>query len=810
MKNFCFWFSFLFMCGISLNSFAQKTNGTIRGVVTSNKNIQELVSISLLSATDTAVLKLVVTDKTGQFELKDIQFGKYRVTVTAVGFEKTTTPAFEISTTQPNYLIENIELKAAPKSLQNVLVSSKKQMIEQTLDKTIINVDASPTNAGLTALEVLEKSPGISVDKDGNISLKGKQGVMVMMDGKPTYLSAADLTNLLKNMPASQLEQIEIMSNPPAKYDAAGNSGIINIKTKRSKTQGFNGSLNLGAGHGFNPKTNNSLALNYRTGKFNFFTNYSHNWNKGRQHLDLKRVFPDTLFDQISRMEPNYQNHNYKIGADFFASKKTTLGVVLTGFENPGSMTNNNTTYKRDKSGNLLSRTETISKNTDHWTNKSLNLNMRHVIDSTGKEISADVDYLRYTSNNQQNFSSYFFDKTGSKSQTDEFLSGKLPSDIKIYSAKVDYSHPLKGKAKFEAGVKSSYVETDNDAQYATLVNDSWSIDRGRSNHFKYKENINAAYVNTSKEFNKKWSGQLGLRLENTNAKGNQVTTGEVFNRNYTQLFPTAYLGYKQNDKNQFALSYGRRIGRPNYQDMNPFYYFLDKYTYQVGNPYLRPQFSHNIELSHSWNSILNSSIGYSKTNDIMQEVLEQIDSISTSFVKRSNLAKQNSLSLSVSANIPVTKWWRANIYTNVFRNQFKGVVNNGPIDVSGTTGMANFSNSFTFKRGWGAEISGFYRTKAIEGTLVANDMGGVNIAFSKQVLKKKGNLRLNITDILYTQQFSGYSKYQNIDVTIKNSRDSRVANLSFTYRFGKQQNTPQRKKGGAGDEQERVKVGGN
>ena len=810
MKKFCSYLLLLVLCFSSLNSFAQKAEGNISGLVISNGEPKELASVSLIGGSDTSVLKMGVTDKSGQFQLISVPFGTYRIVISAVGFQNTISRSFELSATQANYTIEKVDLKPAPKALQNVTVSTKKQMIEQTLDKTIINVDASPTNAGLTALEVLEKSPGISVDKDGNISLKGKAGVMVMMDGKPTYLSATDLTNLLKNMPASQLEQIEIMTNPPAKYDAAGNSGIINIRTKRSKTQGFNGSVNLGAGAGFYPKTNNSIALNYRTGKFNIFTNYSHSWNKGYQTLDLKRVFPDTLFDQVSKMNSDFQNHNYKIGADFFASKKTTFGVVFTGFENPGSMTNNNTTLKKDKSGNILSRTETLSKTNESWSNKALNINMRHVFDSTGKEITADVDYLGYNSKNQQNFSSYFFDKAGGKSQVDEFLSGKLPSDIKIYSAKVDYSQSLKGKAKLEAGVKSSYVETDNNAQYATLVNDSWETDMGRSNHFVYKENINAAYVNTSKEFNKKWSGQLGLRIENTNAKGNQVTTGEIFNRNYTQLFPTAYVGYKHNDKNQFSLSYGRRIERPDYQDMNPFFYFLDKYTYQVGNPYLRPQFSHNIELSHSWNSILNSSISYSKTNDIMQQVLEQIDSISTSFVKRSNIASQNNLSLSVSANIPVTKWWRANIYTNVFRNHFKGVVNNGPIDVSGTTGMANLSNSFTFKNGWGAELSGFYRTKSIEGTLVANDMGAVNVGFSKQILKKKGSLRLNIRDVFYTQQFSGYSKYQNIDVSIRNTRDSRVANLTFTYRFGKQQNSPQRKKGGAGDEQQRVKVGGN
>ena len=810
MKKFCSYLLLFVLCFSSLNSFAQKAEGNISGLVISNGEPKELASVSLIGGSDTSVLKMGVTDKSGQFQLISVPFGAYRIVISAVGFQNTISRSFELSATQANYTIEKVDLKPAPKALQNVTVSTKKQMIEQTLDKTIINVDASPTNAGLTALEVLEKSPGISVDKDGNISLKGKAGVMVMMDGKPTYLSATDLTNLLKNMPASQLEQIEIMTNPPAKYDAAGNSGIINIRTKRSKTQGFNGSINLGAGAGFYLKTNNSVALNYRTGKFNIFTNYSHSWNKGYQTLDLKRVFPDTLFDQVSKMNSDFQNHNYKIGADFFASKKTTFGVVFTGFENPGSMTNNNTTLKKDKSGNVLSRTETLSKTNESWSNKALNINMRHVFDSTGKEITADVDYLGYHSKNQQNFSSYFFDKAGGKSQVDEFLSGKLPSDIKIYSAKVDYSQSLKGKAKLEAGIKSSYVETDNNAQYATLVNDSWETDMGRSNHFVYKENINAAYVNTSKEFNKKWSGQLGLRIENTNAKGNQVTTGEIFNRNYTQLFPTAYVGYKHNDKNQFSLSYGRRIERPDYQDMNPFFYFLDKYTYQVGNPYLRPQFSHNIELSHSWNSILNSSISYSKTNDIMQQVLEQIDSISTSFVKRSNIASQNNLSLSVSANIPVTKWWRANIYTNVFRNHFRGVVNNGPIDVSGTTGMANLSNSFTFKNGWGAELSGFYRTKSIEGTLVANDMGAVNVGFSKQILKKKGSLRLNIRDVFYTQQFSGYSKYQNIDVSIRNTRDSRVANLTFTYRFGKQQNSPQRKKGGAGDEQQRVKVGGN
>ena len=795
---------------ITFNSFAQDKYGKIEGSVSANQKVIESATVTLLNAKDSAVVKMAVSGKTGRFELVNVAKGQYLVAVSAVGFNKKYSDIIELSVANPVSMLGTIVLSATLKELKDVVVTAKKQFIEQKLDKTLINVDASPTNVGLTALEILEKSPGVSVDKDGNISLKGKQGVLVMMDGKPTYLSGADLANLLKNMPGSQLEQIEIMTNPPAKYDAAGNSGIINIKTKKNKTQGLNGSISLGAGYSRNPKTNNSINLNYRTGKFNLFTNYSHNLNKSEQTLELNRNFPDTIFNQLSRMRRNYQNHSFKAGADFYASKSTTIGLVISGFDNPGISTNDNTTLKNDKAGNLISRTETISRNEDRWKNRSVNLNFRKELDSTGKELTADIDYLHYKNSSLQNFGNYFFDRAGSKNNVDEFLRGLLPSDINIYSAKVDYTHPLKGNAKIEGGVKTSFVQTDNNAQYANLYNGSWATDAGRSNHFIYKENINAVYVNSSKEFNKKWSGQLGLRVENTNAKGNQVTTGETFNRNYTQLFPTAYLGYKMNDKNQFSLSYGRRIERPDYEDMNPFFYFLDKYTYQVGNPYLRPQFSHNIELSHSFNSFLNTSLGYSQTTDIMQEVLEQIDSISTSFVKKSNLAKQNSLSLSVSANIPVTKWWRANIYTNVYHNQFTGIVNNGPIDVKGTTGMANISNAFTFKKGWGGEVSGFYRTKSIEGTLVANPMGAVSMAISKQVMNKKGTLRLNVRDVFLTQRFSGYSKYQNIDVTIKNTRDSRTVNLSFTYRFGKQQNTPQRKKGGAGDEQNRVKVGGN
>jgi iron complex outermembrane receptor protein len=803
---------------LSAMSFVVFANdGKVNGTVLTGEKPLEAATVSLLNATDSSLVKMALSTKGGGFEVEKVAAGKYLVSVSAVGFGKYYSEGFEISPSNSNYTVKSISLVASSKSLRDVTVTTKKPFVEQKLDRTLINVEASTTNVGLTALEVLEKSPGISVDKDGNISLKGKAGVMVMVDGKPTYLSAQDLANMLKSMPSNQLEQIEIMTNPPAKYDASGNAGVINIKTKKNKTQGFNGSVTLGAGMGSKPKSSNSVNLNYRAGKFNLFGNYSHNYNRNFQDLNLTRNFRDrhtdqilTVFDQYADMQRSSQNHSGKIGTDYFATKKTTVGVVLTGFINPTTNTNDNSTFIKDAEGNLLSRTEAKNSGEERWKNTGANFNFRHLLNSNGREITADIDYLSYNKTSEQRFDNYFFDKTGAKKQPDEFLRGNLPSVIDIYSAKVDYTHPLKKDAKFEVGFKTSFVETDNNAKYENLISGNWQLDQGRSNHFVYKENVNALYVNGTKQFNTKWSGQLGLRLENTVSKGNQLTTGQNFNRNYTQLFPTAYLGYTTNPKNSFSLSYGRRINRPNYQDLNPFYYFLDKYTYELGNPFLKPQFSHNVDLNHSFKAFLNTSLNYNSTNDIIQQVLEQVDSTNTTFIRRENIAKRTSIGISVSANMQVTKWWRANIYTNVVNNHFEGLVNGAMLNVDGATFTTNVSNQFTFKKGWSGEISAFYRSKGIEGTLVAEPMGAVNFGIGKQVLNNKGSVRLNVRDFLDIQKFRGYSRFQNVDMKINNQWDNRVVNVSFSYRFGKAtQSGPQRKKGSTNEEQSRINTAG-
>ena len=795
-------------------------SGTVTGMIDGSGKPVEAASVSLLRAKDSSIVKLSVSDKTGHFELETGKPGKFLVLIQASGFAKYYSETVELSEAMPSSDLKIIHLQPLSKELAAVTVSSSKPLIEQKIDRTIVNVEASISNTGSTAMEVLEKSPGISVDKDGNISLKGKQGVQVFIDGRPTYLSGQDLATMLQNMQSSQLDQIEIMTNPPAKYDAAGSAGVINIKTKKNKQLGYNGSVTGSYGQGVYAKTNESANMNYRNGAFNLFGNISYAHNQGFQKLTIQRKFTDSAtkavlsnYNQVNDLHNNDKPWSGKFGMDYFASKKTTLGFVVNGGNNQQLFTSNSAINIADANNIAQSQTRSVSLNNQFWNNFSTNLNMRHVIDTTGSEITADLDYISYHSGNNQSLTNQYYTPTGLPlpASPNDTLLGNLPQRIDIYSAKVDYVKPLKHGAKFEAGLKSSFVKTDNNAVYDSVKNTILVQDLGRSNHFVYQENINAAYVNYSRPLSKKLSGQLGLRLEHTHSNGNQITSDIQFTRDYVQLFPTLYLQYQLSDKHSFVLDYGRRVGRPDYGDMNPFVTFLDKYTYEQGNPNLQPQISNNIELTHTYNNFLTTTFNYTRTTDIIQDVFEQDAAKNQTYVKKSNIANQHQLGLSVNAAMPITKWWTSNIYANLYHNEFSGIVNGEFVTVAATTGMFNAMEQFKFKNGWAAEMSGFYRTPGIEGIIKIGDFGALNLGASKQVLKNKGTIKLGVRDVLWSQRFSAVSKVSNIDAQFQQYRDSRVINLSFTYRFskGKVGNT-QRNRGGASEEASRVKSGNN
>jgi outer membrane receptor protein involved in Fe transport len=818
MRNLLSLISLITATTFSYVSHAQNTTYQVSGMVQdpTGKTI-EAATINLLRARDSSIVKLAAADKNGQYAFEVPLDGKYLIMASAVGYAKLYSPLFEVNASNPTVTIKTLQLDNKSTALGNVTVTAKKPLIEQKIDRTVVNVEASVTNVGSSALEVLEKSPGITVDKDGNISLKGKQGVMVLVDGRPTQLGSADLANLLRNMNANQLDQIEIMTNPPAKYDAAGNAGIINIKTKKTKQFGYNGSVTLGYGQGRYPKFNEGVNFNYREGKVNLFTNLSHNYRKGFQRLDINRNALNRNTKEImssimqdAHMKNTNHSYNAKVGLDYSANKNTTIGVVFGGMYNTGDFSNMNYSNGFTSTGILKNRTISESFSESQFKNFSTNLNFRQVYKG-GKELTADLDYITYDTKEDQSLFAHYFDNIGSKTDISDTLFSLLPQNIAIYSGRLDYLQPLKKGARFEAGLKTSYVETDNNARFDTAANGAINEDLNRSNHFLYEEMINAAYVNFSSPLGKKWSTQLGLRLENTISKGNQLTQKEIFERDYTNLFPTAFLQYKPTDKNVFGLNYGRRVRRPNYESLNPFIEYLDPYTFQKGNPYLKPQFSHNIELSHTFKNFLTTTLNYTNTDDIIQQFIEQNGD--TAYMNQGNIAKQRQYGVSFSANMPITKWWTSSLYVNASDNRFEGIIDNTPVVVKAQMIMLNGSQQFKFAKTWSAELSGFYRTKGVEGIIVTQPVGMLAMGLSKQVMKNKATVRLNVRDILYTQKFKAETKYANVDANFKEWRDSRVVNLGFTYRFSKgkiNNSNPKRRNGSANDEQSRVGGGGN
>ena len=817
----------LFTCLISLIILtavanAQTNTGSIKGIILNNNKPLENVSISVLNQKDSALIKVEVSRKDGSFDISHLKEGDVLLSFSRVGYG---TQFKKVSIAQTEVNIGSVEMLQSVTSMTGVTVVSKRPLIENKIDKTVVNVDASPTNTGLSAMEVLEKSPGVTIDNNDNISVKGKSGVIILIDGKQTYLSGADLANYLKNLSANQLDQIEIMTQPSAKYDASGNSGIINIKTKKNKNNGFNGNFSTSAIFANYFKNTNNVTFNWRKNKLNLFGNYGYSHWEGFNDISISRQFRTTAADNFNRYfsQSTYgkffgEPQSFKLGADYTVNKRTTVGLVVSGSIDKRQFTSEGKSLIYDSLKNFVSYNVANSQNKDPWTNVGFNGNLRQLIGKKGGELTVDLDYILYRTKGRQYSDNYLYDNNNVLLENPYLLKGYLPAKIDIYSFKTDYSQPLKGNVKLEAGLKSSYVKTDNDAQY-TYYNkaiDSWDIDQSRSNHFIYEENINAAYVNVNKQI-KKWGLQLGLRAEQTMAKGKQYLQNSSFSLNYTKLFPTTYVSYQLNDNNTFGLSYGRRIDRPGYQDLNPFQYLLDKYTYRQGNPDLQPQFSHNIELSYNYKGQLNVSANYTTISGIINDVLHTYKTGDnyTTYQTKENLADSKNFGLSINWNYPVNKWWTTNISTNIFNNQYSGLLaNNGKnqvISVSASSFAINASNQFKFNKGWTGEVSGFYQGKnLVSSVIVARPMGMFAFGAGKTVLKAKGTIRLNVRDPFWLQKFRGYTELDAFYTQIQSKWDNRRYIISFNYRFGKtlqQQN--RRHNAGSQDEQNRVNTGG-
>ena len=770
-------------------------------------------TVSLMSL-DSVVLQNSVTNNSGQADLKNISAGKYIVKASFFGYETAYLSFVDLEKNPASTI--TIVLKQQSSLLTNVTVVSKKPAIQFLPDKTVVNVDAGITNAGTSIMDVLEKSPGITIGKDGSIIMKGKPQVMVLIDGKQTQLNGTELQSYLSGINAADVDVIELIENPGSKYDAAGNAGIINIKTKKSKQGGFNGALNFSIGQGFYSKNNSSISFNYRTAKYNFFFNYG--FRGGTEGMDmyaLRMYFNTQHIDSLLLNQPNFQktkisSHNLKTGIDFFLSKQTTAGIVLTGNMTSRHVDSYSTIDWMSPSYVIDSTINTSGTRNVRFKRGGINFNLRHTV-NTSSEVSADVDYIKFNINGDQ----YFQTQLDAVGSAVNITKGDIPSSLNIFTAKVDYSMRFK-KILWESGLKTAITNTDNLAEYYYYDGSIFQDDLSRSNHFLYDEKIHSAYSSVDME-KAKWHWQGGLRYEFTTYKANQLGNAVVkdssFKRKYGSLFPSAFISYNLDSNNNFTLRFGRRIDRPQFQNLNPFLVTINKYTFEAGNPFIRPQYTWNIELIHTFKQILSTSISYNYLRDYFSQIFI-IDSNNSNINKntiiytRGNVGRFQNLGATMTLQIPVAKWWNLTVVAVYNHKIIEGVV---WTPIKATVNQLNFSlnNQFQFGKGWGAELSGYYLTSSqIDLQESLTPQGELDAGVSKQVFKNKGTIRLSIRDIFHTQNYSGYSHFENANELFKVKWDSQVARLSFGWRFGKTMKAIKRSNGGATDETDRVGSG--
>jgi hypothetical protein len=783
----------------------------ISGVILDeSKKPADYVTVVLFKASDSSVVKTAFTDPNGTFSFNVPTKGSYYYKASNMGYKTLKSKTIVLAEDNQKIDFGTAQLAASTQNLKDVNVAVTKPLIERKMDKIVMNVSNSSIMTGSTALEVLQKAPGVTVDQNDKISMMGKQGVLIQLDGKQTYMSSADVANLLRNMQSSEIESIELITNPSSKYDASGNSGIINIKTKKSKSGGTNGSMNGTAGYGKNFRANAGLNLNHRTQKLNLFGNYNYGKNERENRIDIDRISngnPDTYFMQVGSSLRKQQNNNFKAGLDYFIDKKNTIGVLVNGYFNHGTEASVNNTLIGPSFQKVDSTLVSNTLQTNKYNNISYNLKYKSVLDTAGSEISADVDYSRYNGNDGSNYDNDYLFPNGDRIRPIVYTRNNTPSIIDIKAFKVDYNVSLTKTVKLEAGVKSSWVKTDNDLQAEEFVNNSWRNDVRRSNQFIYDENVNAAYTNLNKQF-KNTSVQIGLRVEQTNSKGNLITTNTVVERGYWDFFPTLFVQQTLSKNNQLGFSYSRRIDRPSYDALNPFIYYLDQFTYSKGNPFLNPQYTNNFELSYTLLQKYMLSIGYSRVNDVIMEVLLPDTAQKALYQTNANIAQNISYNANLNIPVQITKWWQANNNLNVFYLSFRAP------DLAGNalkTGKTSFQfktqQTFTIMSGFTAELSGSYESPLDYGTFSIRPRYSIDAGLSKALFNKKASLKLALSDVFNTYKTNLSSIYSGLTYEVRQKNESQVGRITFTYRFGKNEIKPARRRStGTESEQGRMK----
>lgn len=775
---------------------AQTLNGSIEGKIRNSSN--EAVpgaTVVLTNVADSAnTLKITATNN-GDFLFGQLNAGVYYLTITAAGMATYYSPQLTLGGANSHIQLPVIILRSSKNSeLKEIVVTSKRRLMEQDIDKTIVNVDAMISSATSNALEVLSKTPGVTVSINNEIGLNGKEGVLVMIDGRATYLSANDLAAYLKSIPGNLLDKIELMDNPPSKYDAAG-SAIINIRMKRNRAGGLTGGISAAYSQGAYARHNESVNINYNRKKINLFGNFSYSNEKhyisdvyNRSfYADDKTLNSSLVMDNLQR----YTTTSYytRFGMDYIASAKTAFGFIVNATSNPRHAkleSLSSSSFESNFPDSAGNGVIVGSVDRDNW---GANLNFNHKFNNKGRELTADVNYINYATPSYQDVVKTVSVADGTGKNTEHFYYDLFPA-LDIYTAKVDYAHPLRNNALLEAGVKSGFVKNDDNAQYFNVEQSNHIPDYSQSNHFIYKEQVHAAYINTRKNW-KRLGVQLGLRAEHTVLNGTLVANPAIeesaFVKKYTSIFPSAFVSYKldSNGNNTLAVSIARRIRRPNYQQLNPFLIFRDNYSYATGNPLINPQYQYRTEIKYQHRQWLGISLQYGYFTDIIFDVTKVEDNL---FITQpDNVATGNMVVIASNVNKNFFSWWNVNVNLMLAHLSLNGMAYTEKLSPATNTMRLNVFNQFNFKRGWSSEMTFYYSGKDISGQTIIKPRYRVYGAVQKKILKDKGAIRLSLEDIFHSwiQEDHSVGLKQATSYHI-NETDTQRMGVAFTWSFGK------------------------
>ncbi|CAN5885735.1 outer membrane beta-barrel family protein [soil metagenome] len=765
-------------------------------------------NILLLRPNDSSMVKGTVSNAAGAFNFTDIEAGTYLVNTSNTGFKSIYISSVQLSANNTSSNLGSIVLAPTGTDMATVTIVSKKPMFEQKIDRMVVNVRNSITSAGGTVLDVLQKSPGVNVNKQsGTITMSGKSGVNVMINGKLNYMPADALLQMLNGMDANNVERIELITTPPAKYDAAGNAGYINIVLINNPDKGLNGSFaaTLAAFEGSNPSAN--ININYRAGKVNIYGAYSFSRLAQKQEFSFSRKVTyqgkttDTYtFDD---RDPFQRNHNIRLGIDYQLSKKTTIGMLLSGYDNKWSMNTINTV---NKTVNGIKDTGIIVKNGEinYWKNYTGNVNLQHTFNSTD-DITFNADYLFYDDNNPNNYLNRYYDRPGILSRTDNTKSSKK-TIIKILPVQLDYRKKLSTKINGEFGIKAVFSNFTNDVRIENFQQNAWKTDSSLTANYTLKENIAAAYASVNINASKKTTIKAGIRYEHTFSNLGTETQQNIVDRKYRNFFPTFYISHKLDDNNSLNFSYSRRINRPAFTDLAPFTIFLDPNTFITGNSALQPSLADAVKIDYLFKKYVLSAAYTYEANTIGDFQTEVDVTTNKQYLIGKNLKSTRIINASLSLPIAITKWWVSQINLNGTWQKVASDYKNKPVKITNINYNISGFQSFTLPQKFAFEISGFFQSPTLFGASESKAFWQLNAGVQKKFIKNNASLRFGVDDIFTSMRFRFKfdvpSENFYTDGSILFSR--RIFKLTYTQNFGNKMLKDKRERITASDDEKR------